>query len=120
MPHPNDTAPAPDRRSEPSERHETVRAALARMLREGWATARDLSRAVGIPEKEVAPHLEHLERSARARGERFEVEPAACLDCGFVFGERTRRTRPGACPECRGTHIEPPQFRLVVSGGMEG
>jgi predicted Zn-ribbon and HTH transcriptional regulator len=97
----------------PAERRETVRMALARTLRGGWATAKELSRAVGLPEKEVAAHLEHLGRSGRARGERLEVEPAVCRDCGFAFRGRARLTRPGACPSCRGTHLDPPQFRLA-------
>lgn len=111
MPPSHDDTPPPA--PGPAERRETVRVALARTLREGWATAKELSRAVGLPEKEVATHLEHLQRSGRARGEPLEMRPAACLDCGFTFRERTRLTRPGACPSCRGTHIDAPQFRLA-------
>lgn len=96
----------------PPERQETVREALERALREGPASARDLSAAAGLREKDVAEHLEHVEHSARARGERLVVEPAACADCGFRFDARQRLTKPGACPECRGTHIDPPLFSL--------
>jgi predicted Zn-ribbon and HTH transcriptional regulator len=96
----------------PPARGETVREALRVALRDGPATARDLSAAVGLREKDVADHLAHLGRSLARRGERLVVEPAACLACGWVFRERTRLARPGACPSCRSTRIDPPVFRI--------
>ena len=97
----------------PPERHATVRMALEAELRRGPASARDLSTAAGVREKDVASHLEHVEQSARARGERLVVEPAACGDCGFRFEGRRRLTKPGACPECRSTRIDPPLYSLA-------
>jgi predicted Zn-ribbon and HTH transcriptional regulator len=99
----------------PPPRGETVREALRAALRAGPATARDLSAEVGLREKDVAGHLAHLERSLAHRGERLVVEPAACVACGYVFRDRARLTRPGACPRCRSTRIDPPVFR--VEGG---
>jgi hypothetical protein len=96
----------------PKERSTTVRADLIEQLRRGPATAKDLSSAVGIPERDVAAHLQHIERSLHHGEERFLVEPAECRDCGFVFRKRDRLTRPGACPTCRGTHIEAPRFLI--------
>jgi transcriptional regulator len=100
------TAPRPPARAE------TVRAALREALLAGPATAHDLSERVGIREKDVAEHLGHLARSAAHRGERLVVEPATCVGCGFAFRDRTRLTRPGACPSCRSTRIDPPLFRI--------
>ena len=77
----------------PPERHATVRAELEVELRKD--------------------HLEHVEQSARTRGERLVVEAASCADCGFRFEGRTRLTKPGACPECRSTRIDPPLFSLA-------
>lgn len=94
----------------PQERNATVRESLASRLRSERATARELSAAVGISERDVAGHLEHIERSLRQSKERLHSEPPACMDCGFVFKKRERLTRPGACPKCRGTHISPPSF----------
>jgi predicted Zn-ribbon and HTH transcriptional regulator len=96
----------------PDARSETVRESLRRVLREGSATAKDLSRAVGIPEREVGPHLEHLARSLRHRAEKLVIEPAACLACDFSFAERRRATRPGRCPKCRSVRISLPAFRI--------
>jgi len=91
-----------------------VRQSLRDVLRAGAATARDLSREVGIPERDVAHHIEHLERSLRRTGERLAIEPAACLECGFEFArrERHRFTRPGRCPACHGRRISLPAFRI--------
>ncbi|MDY7225870.1 transcriptional regulator [Hyalangium rubrum] len=99
----------------PQARGSTVRAALEAALAEApeaGLTARELSAAVGISEKDVAEHLVHLDKSLKALGGRLQVVPAECLACGFVFRDRTRFTRPGACPKCRATRIDPPAFRL--------
>jgi predicted Zn-ribbon and HTH transcriptional regulator len=95
-----------------SERQATVRAALREALRAGPLTARELSARVGIPEKQVAGHLEHLARSLRAARERLGVEPARCQACGFVFRKRDRLTRPSRCPVCRGEHLDAPRFAI--------
>jgi predicted Zn-ribbon and HTH transcriptional regulator len=100
----------------PAPRGATVREALKLALREAPATARDLSARVGLREKDVAQHLAHLARSLEHGGERLELEPAACVECGYRFRSRERLTRPSACPSCRSTRIDPPVFRVVRAG----
>ncbi len=97
----------------PVEAHATLRAALRDALRAGPLTAHELSARVRIPEKQVAEHLEHLGRSLRAGSERLHVEPARCLDCGFVFRKRDRLTRPSRCPVCRGERVDAPRFAIL-------
>ncbi len=97
-----------------SERHATVRSALRQVLREGPLTARELSARVGIGEKEVSGHLEHVARSLRHSGERLRVEPAQCFACGFVFKERTRLSKPSKCPACRSQRLDPPRFIILT------
>jgi predicted Zn-ribbon and HTH transcriptional regulator len=94
------------------ERTRTAREAIREELLRGATTARELSERVSIREKDVAGHLEHLEQSLRVRGERLVVEPASCIACGYSFARRTRLSRPGSCPECRSTRIDPPAFRI--------
>lgn len=89
-----------------------MRETLRRALREGPATARDLSAIAGIREKEVAEHLGHLARSLPHAREHLVVEPARCLACDYRFSDRGRLTRPGACPRCRSTRIDPQVFRI--------
>lgn len=93
----------------------TVRHQLHGELLEGPLNARELSARVGVSEKEIAQHLEHLGRSIRHQGERLIVEPAACLSCGFTFRKRQKLTRPTACPQCRSERIEAQRF--AVQGG---
>ena len=90
----------------------TVRQRIAEALRGGPATAKDLSKLVGVSEHEVAGHLEHLARSLRARGEKLVMTPPECLDCAFAFPGRERTTRPSHCPRCRGRRITLPDFRV--------
>lgn len=96
----------------PEARATTVREALRTELLSGFVTARELSGRIGLPEKEIASHLQHVARSARQRGERFLVQPAECLACGFSFSKRDRLTRPGRCPECGSERIDAPAFRI--------
>jgi predicted Zn-ribbon and HTH transcriptional regulator len=97
------------------ERTQTVREAIREELLRGAATAREISERVSIPEKDVAGHLEHLEKSLHARGERLVIQPASCIACGYPFARRARLTRPGSCPECRSTRIDPPAFRIEAA-----
>lgn len=101
----------------PAERGETVRERLAEVLRHGPATARELSQAAGISEKDVPEHLEHLKKSLERKGEELVVTPASCIACGFEFKDRRRLARPGKCPGCGSTRIDPPQFRVEPADG---
>jgi hypothetical protein len=103
-----------------SERHASIRSALRQALSEGPLTARDLSARVGIAERDVAGHLEHVARSLRQSGERLRVEPAECLGCGFVFRERARLSRPSRCPECRSQRLVPSRFAIAPRRGPAG
>jgi predicted Zn-ribbon and HTH transcriptional regulator len=99
--------------NEPGERSETVRESVGAMLRQGSFTSREISERIGVSERDVVHHLEHLARSARGRGERLSIEPPRCLACGFAFGDRERPSKPGSCPQCRSTRIAPPRFSLA-------
>jgi predicted Zn-ribbon and HTH transcriptional regulator len=96
----------------PAARKQTVREHLRRALREGPATANELSAIVGVAEKQVLEHLEHLARSIERDEEQLVIAPSRCLACGFQFSDRTRLTKPSRCPECKSTRITLPRFRL--------
>lgn len=97
----------------PKARQATVRAALLSALEQERLTAKELSTRVGLAEKDVAHHLVHLSRTLAARGQKLEVTPASCIECGFTFRQRERLTRPGSCPDCDSTRIDPPMFQVV-------
>ncbi|MHB8872060.1 MAG: transcriptional regulator [Myxococcaceae bacterium] len=96
----------------PAERSATIRAALREELLRGFATAKELSERLSIPEKDLPGHLDHLQRSSKARGEKLLMQPSSCLECGFEFRTRRRFSTPGRCPECGSERVEPPAFRL--------
>jgi transcriptional regulator len=88
----------------------TVRDRIRAALEQHPLTSLQLSQAVGIPQGEVAGHLEHLARSLPHQGLVLVVEPARCLACGFSFEDRRRLGRPSRCPQCKRERIEPPRF----------
>ena len=94
----------------------TIRQEIIELLNDDEMDARELSRAVGIKEKEVYEHLTHIARSVAAMGSELTIRPSECLKCGFVFNDRKRFTRPGRCPRCRESHIINPSFRITKSG----
>lgn len=97
----------------PSSRQNTIRRQIQEVLEQETLSARDISAAVGIPEKDAYGHLEHLQRSLQRENRRLDVTPAKCRKCGFVFTKRSRLRRPGKCPICKGESIEEPLFEVV-------
>lgn len=93
-------------------KEETPRESLLRTLDSSPVTARDLSRDVGLSEKDVFHHLSHLKKTLKAQNRQLVVQPAVCLDCQYIFQKRERLTRPGKCPVCRSTHLSEPLFSL--------
>jgi len=98
----------------PAEAHDTVRRAIMTELEKRPLSAWDLSGRVGIPEKEVAGHLEHIRASLHRSGRQLEVQPAECAKCGFVFEKRGRLTRPSKCPVCHSESVHAPLFFCPV------
>ena len=92
---------------------ETVRHRIIEALRESEMDARELSRAVGVREKEIYEHLHHVAKTLAGRGEKLAMTPPECLACGYTFRDRSRFTRPGRCPRCRGTRLAAPRYRIA-------
>ena len=96
----------------PRTAQETTRQAIIALLSEGPVSAKDISIAVHLPEKEVSSHLAHIRRSLHAFGGVLAITPAECRACGFVFAKRERMTPPGKCPICRSEAIFDPLFSI--------
>jgi hypothetical protein len=92
---------------------QTLRQKIFLLLSEKEMSAREISQAIGIREKEVYDHLPHIALSATAQKRRLVVLPFGCRSCGYVFEQRKRFTRPSRCPRCKKTHLETPTYRLV-------
>lgn len=95
-----------------SEETETARRRIRGLLEERPYTAKELSFAARLPEKDVEGHLERLRKSLHAEGRRLAQIPAECRGCGFVFRKRDRFKSPGRCPICKGESIADPSFRI--------
>jgi predicted Zn-ribbon and HTH transcriptional regulator len=89
----------------------TVRQSIVFVLKQQEVTAKEISQAVGIREKEVYDHLAHIARS-RSLGGKFLLIPSTCRECGHVFKKRDRLTPPGRCFLCRSEAISPPRFAI--------
>jgi len=91
----------------------TVRQRLQAELEKETLDCRELSQRLHQSEKEILEHLDHLRLSLRQQAKRLKIEPAVCRRCGFSFDDRSRLTKPGKCPKCRHTGIEPPLFYIA-------
>ncbi len=95
----------------PSE--QTARQRIMGLLLDTRLTSRQLAQRVGIPERQVEDHLTHIVKTvARDRSRRFMLEPPACQDCGYIFRDRSRLTKPSRCPRCRSEAITAPRYGI--------
>jgi transcriptional regulator len=92
---------------------QTVRQQIIAHLSRDEHSARDLSVAVRIREKEVYDHLSHIKRSLASQKKRLLIKVAQCLECRYLFRDRVRLTKPSKCPRCKGTHIEDPKYSIA-------
>ena len=93
------------------------RLTIRRQLRDVLAeprTASSLARELGLRRGDVEEDLRHVIRSARSAGEHVTIAPARCKQCGFLFDDE-KLSKPGKCPECRGTRI----FEPLISIGRD-
>ncbi len=92
----------------------TIRQKIIEALKGNMLTAREISGAVGVKEKEVIEHLPHIERSVSGnKSGRFVIESPECLECGFSFRKRQRLKTPSRCPICRSEGIKEMRFGIV-------
>jgi predicted Zn-ribbon and HTH transcriptional regulator len=89
----------------------TIRQSIVEMLRQEALSTLELSAKLGIKEKELAYHLEHIRSSIKLK--KFLIKPSYCKNCGFRFAKRDRLTPPSRCPRCKGEYIENPRFSIV-------
>ena len=95
----------------------TVRTHLIALLSSQPRSVSSIARELGFRRGDVEEDLRHALRSARAAGHQVTVIPARCRACGFTFGE-DKLSKPGKCPECRGTRLYEPQ--IFIEPGPAG
>lgn len=93
------------------ERSETLRQGIIKLLLEGLHSTRDISAEVGVMEKEVVEHLEHIRKTYHGR---FVISPAICRRCAFIFEKRERLKKPSRCPLCHSESVSAPLYSIKV------
>ncbi|PLX49758.1 MAG: transcriptional regulator [Desulfobulbaceae bacterium] len=93
-------------------RQGSLRQQIMDLLGQEEMNSLQISQAVGVAEKDVASHLEHISRTLARTARTLSIEPPACLGCGYIFKERKRLQRPGRCPRCKGSHIRMATYRI--------
>ena len=96
---------------------ETIRQRIVLLLSGTQRTFEELRREIGLPARRLEDELQHVERSVRrSRGEprKLVVDPARCIECGFVFRDRapSRFNGPGRCPRCKSERIAEPRLSI--------
>jgi hypothetical protein len=82
---------------------------LIELLSLGRYSPKDLAKTVEMKVVDVLEDLEHVRKSV---GKAFEVTPAACSSCDFVFEDRRKLSNPSRCPKCRAERIAGPWFHI--------
>ena len=90
----------------------TIRQQMIELLDKKEMSAREISKTIGIREKEVYEHFSHIARSVTGQRKKLIIIPSECLECGFVFEKRKRFTRPSRCPHCKSEHLQNPAYRI--------
>jgi transcriptional regulator len=99
----------------PVERRETIRREILSLLKDNELSAKAISAEVGVSEKEVYEHLDHIRKSIGKGEHGFIINPAVCRKCGFLFRKRDRLRKPGRCPVCRSETIDEPLFSISAT-----
>ncbi len=89
----------------------TIRRNIIALLEDRPMSQRDIANALGIKEREVIEHLNHVARTV-APQQRLCMEPAQCLGCNFRFQKRKHYKKPHRCPICKGEHLTDPVFSI--------
>jgi len=89
----------------------TLRRHLHEILSHEPRSVSSLAHELGLRRADVEEDLQHMLRSAAARGDRIEILPARCKACGFAFGP-DRLAKPGRCPACKASRIQEAMIKV--------
>jgi len=92
---------------------QTIRRQIISLLEKEEMSAKEISKALSIREKEVYDHLEHVSRSLKTLKKKLVVNPFRCEQCDYVFKDRKRFTRPGRCPQCKQGRIMGATYKII-------
>lgn len=90
----------------------TIRKQIIDLLEQDDHDVREISKLLGISEKNVHAHFPHIEKTVSSMGKKLVATPPFCIACGYRFKERSRHARPGKCPQCKSERISKPRFTV--------
>ena len=74
-------------------------------------TLKELAEYFRLPAKDLLVDLQFIPRIL-SRG-KFTTDPSVCKNCGYVFKDREKKTRPNKCPKCRYEKMTEPVFSIT-------
>jgi predicted Zn-ribbon and HTH transcriptional regulator len=89
----------------------TLRRHLREILSHEPRSVSSLAHELGLRRADLEEEMQHMLRSATARGDRIAILPARCKACGFEFGP-DRLAKPGRCPSCKASRIQEAMIRI--------
>ncbi len=92
----------------------TIRQMISEVIKGKMLTAKEISKTLGIKEKDVLEHLKHVAKTGGRKG-RFVIAPPFCHKCSFVFKKRNRIGTPSRCPLCRSEGIAEARYGIETN-----
>lgn len=90
--------------------NKTLRQSIADLLKRQEMSVSQLAKSLEVKFSEIESALEHIEKSIRPK--KIKSRAAFCQQCGFVFRERRKYSRPSRCPECKSEWIKEASFTI--------
>jgi len=90
----------------------TRREEIIKILKSNSMTIQELADYFDVSYSRIIEDIESIRKTIRTHSMRFFVAPAECLNCGFVFRDRSRVDDPKKCPKCHSERIAPQKFRI--------
>jgi predicted Zn-ribbon and HTH transcriptional regulator len=80
------------------------------LVQRDWSVA-ELAELLQAHPKDIESDLDHLLRSLKHEPYDVRIAKPRCRKCGFEF-RSNKLHKPGKCPRCHGTWVEPPRIHL--------
>ncbi len=88
----------------------TRRQELIKLLEQGEWSLQHLANHFKLSVAELLPDFYHIKRTIKPR--QIVVKPAVCRNCGYVFRERSKISKPSKCPKCKSEWIESQRYTI--------
>lgn len=97
---------------------ETRREQIVKLLKnsDSFISAEQIANSLDIRDvKLIYSDIQHIARTIKGLSggkETLTMDPPKCRKCGFIFKNTKHVKKPGRCPKCKSTWIEPARFKI--------